>query len=155
VISKGGMTDVKARIKLRRILQASQDEVKDAMRDAANVMHREMVSRAPVDSGTLKSSITAYVAANGMRAEVGLRGKKAQRDVFYARFVELGTKSYNVSIQSRRVLSNGTEVFGTRMSHPGTPSKPFIQPTWDYTEPQVIFRVEKAIKNAVEQAQKL
>lgn len=152
-------TLTRARIKLRRILTETNNNVKPAMRDSANLLHKEMVRRVPKDTGNLAQTITAYVAKNGLRAEVGFRGKKGRRAGFYARFVEFGTKGHKVEpkkLQMRsgaQVLSDGSQVYGRSANIPALPPRPFMAPTWDTKKPDVVSRVAKAINDAVKSAQ--
>lgn len=148
------MTSTRARIKLRRILTETDSNIRGAMQDSANLLQKEIVRNAPVDSGNLRDSITAFVAKNGLRAEVGLRGKKAKRDAFYARFIEFGSKGHKVSTR-KGVLSDGNNTFGKSADIPAMPARPFIQPAWDAKKPDIMNRINKVITDAVRKAQGL
>lgn len=131
------ITSTKARIKLRRILKESTDDIKPIMKRAADDLRDDMHRRVPVDSGNLKENITSFVAKNGLRAEAGFRGKKAKRRAWYARFIEFGTKPHMKS------------------NHPGTRAQPFIAPAWDSQKPQILKATNRAIKLAVDKVSKL
>lgn len=152
---KSGMTSTRARMKMRRLLTQTDSGIKPAMQDAVNILTREMKERAPVDTGDLKDGITGFVAKNGMRGEVGFRGKKGRSKFFYARFIEFGTKGSTVSVDDAGVLSGAGGTFGTRANIPARPARPFMQPTWDAKKPEVVNRVTKAINKAIKEAQKL
>lgn len=127
-----GFTSTRARIKMRRLLQETEAGIKPAMQDSVNSLLKEVISRVPRDSGNLEDSITGHVAKNGMRGEVGLRGKKARSRAFYARFLEFGTKGQGGNAR---------------------PAQPFLEPAWDYEKPRVVGRIEKVIKQAIKKAQ--
>lgn len=154
-VSKSGFTSTRARMKMRRLLTMTDSGIKPAMQDAVNILTREMKGRVPVDTGDLKDNITGFVAKNGMRGEVGLRGKKARSRGFYARFIEFGTKGSTVEAERAKVLSGAGGTFGTRANIPARPARPFMQPTWDAKKPEVVSRVERAINKAIAEAQKL
>lgn len=147
------VTSTRARIKLRRILQATENDVPRAMQDSANLLHKEMVARAPKNTGNLRDNISSKVLRKGLRAEVGFRGKKAKSNAFYARFVEFGTKGRRP--KGRSNMTDSTDFFGKEPNIPAMSARPFMAPTWDTKKPEVIFRVSKAINDAVKTAQKL
>lgn len=153
-MARSRATSTRARIKLRRILTATDNNVKEAMRKAADDLRDEMKARAPVKTGTLKNNITSFVAKNGLRAEAGIRGKKAKKAAFYARWVEFGTKGHGIDPAVRKALVF-EGVFAADADHPGTPARPFIGPAWDAKKPDLIRDVTKAINEAVKKAQDL
>lgn len=133
-MAKSSFTSTRARIKLRRIIEMTDTDIKSAMQDAVNMLQKEVVMRVPRDTGNLEENITAYVSKNGMTGEVGLRGKKARSRAFYARFLEFGTKGQGGKPQ---------------------PAQPFLHPAWHYSKPQIISRVGKAINSAIKKAQNI
>lgn len=149
------MTSTRARIKMRRILTETDSGIKPVMKGAADGLRDEIKSNIRDHSGELSSLITSFVAKNGLRAEAGLRGKKAKKKGFYLRFLETGTKSHVISARSGGVLSNGKQTFGESVNHPGTPARPVMQPAWDKQKPDIIKATSKVINDAVKKAQKL
>lgn len=131
-MAKSSFTSTRARIKLRRLLQETEAGIKPAMQDSVNGLLKEVIMRVPRDSGNLEDNITGYVAKNGIRGEVGLRGKKARRMAFYAKFLEFGTKGQNGNPR---------------------PAQPFLEPAWDYEKPKIVNRIEKVINGAIKKAQ--
>jgi HK97 gp10 family phage protein len=142
----------RARIKLRRVLQSTDNNVKPAMRDAVNLIEKEMRQRAPRDTGNLLDTLSSFVAKNGLRGEVGFRGKKGRRKAFYARFIEFGTKGHKVTAANRSVLAGAGEVFGTQAEIPALPARPFMEPAWFAKKPEVVNRVSKAVNDAIKKA---
>ena len=153
---RSSFTSTRARIKMRRILTEVDSGIKPAMQDAANKLHKEVMMRLPRDTGNLEDLITAHVDKNGLRAEVGLRGKKAKQRGFYLRFLERGTKGHNVAVGSgKKVLSDGSNTFGKNASIPRMAPRPVLQPAWDREKPGIESRVNKVIKDAITKAQSL
>lgn len=150
-MARSGFTSTRARIKLRRILTASENNVKTAMKKAADDLRDDMKSGVPVKSGTLKNNITSAVAKNGLRAEAGIRGKKAKKAAFYAPWIEFGTKGHGIKPETRKVLVF-EGVFSASADHPGTPARPFMAPAWEAKKPEIIKSVTKAIDDAVKKA---
>lgn len=149
------VTSTRARIKMRRILTETESGIKPAMRDAVNSLHKEIIRRLPRDTGQLEDLITAYVAKNGLRGEVGLRGKKAKQKGFYLRFIEFGTKGHTIKARPGSVISDGETVFGTEVTIPPQPAHPVLQPAWDHEKPKVRGAVGKVINDAIKKAQQL
>lgn len=149
------VTSTRARIKMRRILTGVDSGIKPAMQDAVNALHKEIIMRLPRDTGNLEDLITPYVARNGLRGEVGLRGKRAKQKGFYLRFLEFGTKGYTVRARPGKVLSDGYSVFGTEVAIPPRPAHPVLQPAWDQQKPKIRGKVGKVINDAVKKAQQL
>ena len=133
-MAKSSFTSTRARIKMRRLLQETDAGIKPAMQDSVNGLLKEVIMRVPRDTGNLEDNITGYVAKNGMRGEVGLRGKKARNRAFYARFLEFGTKGQGGNPR---------------------PAQPFLEPAWDFEKPKIVNRIEKVINNAIKKAQSL
>lgn len=155
------VTSTRARIKLRRIIQETENNVPRAMQDSANLLEKEMRQRVPKDTGNLANLITSKILRKGLRAEVGFRGKKNRRDAFYARFIEFGTKGTSGSrrnsgqTRSRKQKSDGKSFYGQFPDLPGRAATPFMDPTWRNRKPDVISRVSSAINDAVKKAQNL
>lgn len=61
--------------KLRRLLRKMPDdmtrEVKNAVRDSANKLERDMAREAPVDDGDLRDALKSNVSRDGLSARVG------------------------------------------------------------------------------------
>lgn len=103
-----------------------------AVRAGGSVIVKEMRSRAPKETGSLKKSIgqkvkqyrrnqtvTAIIGARSKRYETVL-GKR--NPAYYAHLVELGVKPHRLG---RR---GGT--------HPGIVRRPFMRPAWDGAAPR-------------------
>lgn len=80
--------------------------VRDSLRSAARVVEKSARQRVPVDTGRLKKAITQNVTVKSTTGEalVGYR-----REVFYGRFVELGTSKMAAQPFLRPALDENQE----------------------------------------------
>jgi len=106
----------------------------------------------PKKTGRLASSINVQSKSRGdsieNSAEYGegpfpsgfdqLAKPKSDRTVFvgtnlvYANAIEFGIReSYPIDIKYKKVLSDGTTIFGTHVVHPTTQAQPFMRPAMD------------------------
>ena len=46
----------------------------------------------------------------------------------YAPYVEFGTRAHKISVKNAKVLSDGKNIFGKVVNHPGTAPQPHLQP---------------------------
>jgi HK97 gp10 family phage protein len=81
---------------------------------------------------------------------VGATGKGR----FYVHLVEFGSAPHTIKSKNKRVLSNGTEVFGKVVKHPGTAAKPFMRPALDENADAIIKHFSKNIGRGVEREAK-
>lgn len=141
--------------------------VQKAMEDTADQIVRDMKRAAPLlqepdrrrRAGALRKSIawtwgdpppgTFQIASASSGAEYGaLRltiyagGKGPGYDVFYARFVEFGTRAGSYGGRT----STGRKVART---HPGTTASPFFYPVWRIWRRRALARMNSAIKRAI------
>jgi len=125
--------------KLRRTLRRLDPEilkgVQDVVTKGAERIAADARSIVPVDSGDLQSAIGVRLGRDRLTADIGISpggGKKraaARSDLFYARFVELGTKG--------------------GPNYPARPARPFMGPAFDQNEKQITADLREAITKAV------
>lgn len=81
---------------------------------------------APVDTGLLKSSVSAdaFVPGSGFGGRIRIYARTP-----YAAMVELGTRPHIIRALNARVLANARtgQVFGPLVHHPGTKANPFLR----------------------------
>lgn len=120
------MSAVRGTDDLRRRLRMAGPEytkgIREVMADSAQVVLHEMQARVPAQTGKLRSLLSAKVAGDGLAAQIGLRGKKANRQGFYALYQEFGTVKQ--------------------------PAQPFMVPALEATAPEIMRRLAKAINAA-------
>lgn len=73
-------------------------------------------AEAPVDTGELRDS--------GRLGDTARTPTSWSREIVFpvdqAVFTDAGTAPHQISVRTARVLSNGTDIFGTTVNHPGT-----------------------------------
>jgi HK97 gp10 family phage protein len=116
----------------------TQANVQSVIQDTALKIQANAKLRTPVDSGTLKRSIETELAPDGMSAVVGT-------NVEYAPHVEFGTAPHKITVKDAGVLSNGKEVFGKEVDHPGTPATPFLFPAFEEEQKDFLANLEKVL----------
>ncbi|MFJ3487730.1 HK97 gp10 family phage protein [Pseudomonas sp. NPDC090202] len=150
--------DFKVRKLLRTIHQTADNEVKLAMQDSAQKLLETMRDLIPKDTGDGAAALTAFVSKSGLDAQVGLRGKKANRKYYYLRFIEYGTKGYAGGKRSgnrnRRVKnkSDGKHFFGKYPDIPARPAHPWLRPAYDVNREFVLANVRAAVSRTLKRA---
>jgi hypothetical protein len=89
--------------KTRRLLKRMPDAVQQEVLNALNATGRElaagMQARAPVRTGALRAALSYKVFPKTLRMQVGILGPKGARSkLFYARILEFGRKAQTVTI---------------------------------------------------------
>ena len=87
----------------------------------------------PVDKGDLRSAIsyTCRYGKTGNLPQPGQADGIVGVDKEHAPHVEFGTQPHIITVKSARVLSDGSQIFGVKVNHPGTPAQPFMRPAMD------------------------
>lgn len=121
---------------LRRIGNQMESDLRPAMVQAANLVLAEQKDLMPRDSGHANEALEAFVSKSGLDAQIGIRGKKKNRQVFYAYFVEYGTKQYQ----------RGDSVVAARPAHP------WLRPSIDLTRDDIRLIISRAIASTLAKA---
>lgn len=128
------------------------------MQDGAEKILASMKEFVPKDTGAGAAALTAYVAPSGLDAQIGLRGKKANRRYFYLRFLEYGTKG-NIKGQDngRRTgrdanKTDGTHWFGKAPDIPAMPAHPWLRPAMDVNREVVLADIRAAVARTLDRA---
>ena len=75
-------------------------------------------------TGELKRSIDYNITHGGLRGEVG-------SDLYYAKYIEYGTKPHIIEVKKAPVLTDGEgNFFGKRVNHPGYIGNQALQRAW-------------------------
>lgn len=124
----------KLRRTLRRIEQGSDSRIKPVMTQAAQAIHADMLAMVPVGTGQLAQLLSYRVSPDGLTARIGLVTRRAQRDGFYGRFIEHGTK--------------GSE----KRNIPPQPARPFMAPAFDANAGWAVDNIRAAISMVIREA---
>ena len=150
--------DFKLRGTLRRIHQTMDNEVKVAMQEGANRILESMRDFVPKDTGEGAAALTAFVSKSGLDAQIGLRGKKANKRFFYLRFIEYGTKGYiggkRSGNRNKRATNktDGSHFFGKYPDIPARPAHPWLRPAYDVNREFVLANIRAAVTRTLKKA---
>jgi len=110
-----------------------KDITKEALIAGAEIVKRAAESKA---HGSVAQHIeieTIFVGQGLPKVLIG-----PDKDHWYAAFQEFGAKRHTIKIGAgKKILSDGSEVFGREVNHPGVTAKPFMRPAIDDNEAQV------------------
>jgi len=150
--------DFKLRRTLRNIHKTMDNQLKPAMQQAADTVLADMKQLIPRDTGAAAGALEAFVAKSGLDAQIGIRGKKKQREFYYLRFVEFGTKGTKgdkrAGNRNRRSTNktDGQHFFGKHPDIPALPARPFMGPAMDMNRDEVIAIIRGAIDATLKRA---
>jgi hypothetical protein len=118
-------------------IQANAD-VKNIVRDTTLQIVANSKMRSPVLSGTLKRSIESEITPDGMSGKVFT-------NLDYAPSVEFGSAPHIIQAKDAKVLSDGKQIFGKEVHHPGTPAQPFLFPAYEDETIDFLSNLKKAL----------
>lgn len=150
--------DFQLRRTLRNIHKTMDNEVKVAMQQGADRILDSMREFIPKDTGEGANALTAFVSKSGLDAQIGLRGKKANRKFYYLRFVEYGTKAYTEGKRSgnrnKRPTNktDGAHFFGKYPDIPARPAHPWLRPALDVNREFVLANIRAAVDRTLKKA---
>jgi HK97 gp10 family phage protein len=145
--------DFRLRGVLRRIGNQMESDLRPAMQKAADLVLETQRQLIPVDTGAGRDALTAFVSKSGLDAQIGLRGKKANRKFFYLKFVERGTKgSQGKAGKNPENKSDGENFFGYAPDIPARPAHPFIRPSYDLNKDEIRKILSEAIASTLDKA---
>ena len=128
--------DFKLRGLLRRIGNEMESDLRPAMVQAANLVLATQQEMIPKDEGDAENALTAFVSKSGLDAQIGIRGKKKNQKIFYAKFIEHGTKQY----------TRGDGVVAARPAHP------WLRPSYDMNRDEIQSIISRAIASTLKRA---
>lgn len=119
---------------LRRKIKRMPDDIKagvqDAIKDSADVVYSDALSRAPVDEGDLAAALHRKLSGDKLAARIGYWRKgnirRWKRAGWRAHFTEFGTKDQ--------------------------PAQPFLGPAFRKNKTWIINRIERAVDLALKRA---
>jgi HK97 gp10 family phage protein len=117
-----------------------------AMRAGANVVREVAQANVPVKSGALRDSLSAK---KGISTNIrgGIVTAKVRTKIFYAKWVEYGTRPHTITAKDRKWLSFGG-LFFQSVNHPGiVHPKAFMRPALDSQASAAVIAVGEKIKS--------
>ena len=139
---------------LNQLVQALKEQkgriikdAKKAVRMGANIIRKEMRAKAPAKTRYLRKSIQIKIDGRGGQviAKIGPSSK-----AYWARFIEYGASPHAIRIKRKQILSDGTNVFGREVAHPGVRPKPFIRPAFDTKVEEAKQAIADQLRQALE-----
>lgn len=121
---------------LRRIGNQIESDLRPAMVEAANLVLSTQQQMIPNDEGDAENALTAFVSKSGLDAQIGIRGKKKNQKIFYAKFIEFGTKQY----------TRGDSTVAARPAHP------WLRPSYDMNRDEIQSIIRRAITSTLQKA---
>lgn len=110
---------------LRQSSENSEVNTQEVLVRSATYIKQDMESRAPVDTGKLRQSISIQV--DSKRVIIGPHTD-------YAGYVEFGTKPHVIRAKNKKSLmfiAGGKKVFVKKVNHPGTKAQPYVRPAFE------------------------
>ena len=150
--------DIRLRRTLRNIHKTMDNELQPAMLEAANRILETQRQLMPKDTGAAAAALTVYVSPSGLDAQIGIRGKRANRKFYYLRFIEYGTKGYlggkRAGNRNRKATnkSDGTHFFGKYPDIPARPAHPWLRPSMQVNREYVMADIEAAVRRTLRKA---
>lgn len=105
----------------------------DVLARATLKMDKYAKFKAPTDEGKLKQGIEMSISRNTFTGEV-------ESTASYSEAVEKGTRPHDITIKNKKVLAGkavpgnknkgGWSIWGTKVKHPGTKPRPFLEPAF-------------------------
>lgn len=114
--------------------------MRSSLREGAKVLLAEATYRAPAKSAALVSSLKI-----GTRSRGGTVTSYVKTNLWYARFVEYGTRPHEIRPKHAKSLFIAG-VFGTLVKHPGAKPHPFLRPALDAGKTGAVIATAEAIK---------
>lgn len=156
------------RRKLRRVDPSITTELRNAVRDGANMIARTAATLAPMDTGELRLSIETNVSRDGMTAIVGPGARAAEilrvrTGSQFGRVVAKGKnrgRKVNLSRMNKRLLMSFYKgywaEFGTKgnpkRNIPPQPARPFMGPAYDINKGAIRSRTQRDINRILARA---
>lgn len=145
--------DFRLRGILRRIGNQMESGLRPSMQKAADLVLETQRELIPKDTGESRDALTAFVSKSGLDAQIGIRGKKANKRFFFLKFIERGTKgSQGKAGKNPTNKSDGENFFGYAPDIPARPAHPFIRPSYDLNREAIRKILSEAIASTLDKA---
>lgn len=125
--------------------------VRSGLRAAANVVRAAAQANVPVESGQLRDSLSPK-AGLSTSTRGGVITAKARTKVFYAKFIEYGTRPHTITARDGGFLQFGS-TFRTSVQHPGiVHPRAFMRPALDANAQAAVIAAGEQIKKRLTKA---
>lgn len=121
-------------------VKLERNVLRGALRAGAKVIHQVAAGNIRRDSGELAASLKVSTRAHAGEVKATVYTK-----VFYARFVEYGTRPHRIEPKNRRALALGGGFVGA-VDHPGARPHPFLRPALDTQAGAAVVAVAEYMK---------
>lgn len=128
-------------------IKMEKNVMRGALRSGAKLIEAQAKANAPVGApnsvnarlyggyaGALRDSIRTGTRAKNAKVmayvRAGGKNRGSRADVFYANWVEFGTRAHTIAAKGKGWLSFGG-IFAKSVDHPGTSPRPFMRPALD------------------------
>jgi hypothetical protein len=137
-------------------LQGVLGKIKKYSRDVKIDVNKEVLSSALRVTADAKMNIyrNRSIKTSNLWKNITYRhipskyGAEVYTRVFYAEYVEEGTKPHVIKVKNAKALHfkvGGKDVFVKKVNHPGTRAKPFMQPAADKERPIYIENLKRVL----------
>lgn len=120
--------------------KVEKNVLRGGLRAGARVVQAVAAGNIRTDSGELAASLKVSTRARGGEVKATVYTK-----VFYARWVEYGTRPHRIEPKNRRALALGGGFVGA-VDHPGARPHPFLRPALDTQAAAAVVAVGEYIK---------
>lgn len=132
--------------KLDEIRSRMRSAIIEGLKEAAKGVVKEAKQLVPVRTGTTRKSIRGWVSRKELTGYVG-------SDWYIARFLECGTGMHEVRIKNKKVLSDGENIYGKHVTHPGIRPRPYLEPAVekniDFVRDTITRHIRKMIDEVI------
>ena len=117
--------------------------LENAISNAVRRMAYRAKAKVPRRTGSLRNSIYTSMKKQLLQGEFGAK-------MYYAHFIEYGTKAHTVQPVKRKCLTipDGSVIRFTNnmVAVPAQPARPFIEPAYKTEEPKLLADIEKVLQ---------
>ncbi|MCR9040952.1 hypothetical protein QRX25_10400 [Bacillus sp. L381] len=65
---------------------------------------------------------------------------------FISRFAEFGTSPHLIELKNKKVMSDGSNIYGKKVDHPGHKAEPFVEPALINKQSEALSEMKKYIQ---------
>ncbi|MBV2197457.1 hypothetical protein QNN00_14500 [Bacillus velezensis] len=65
---------------------------------------------------------------------------------FISRFAEFGTSPHLIELKNKKVMSDGSNIYGKKVDHPGHKAEPFVEPALINKQSEALNEMKKYLQ---------